>query len=363
MAQRRDNAIDIIKGLGILAVVIGHSGCPATLRTIIYMVHMPLFFLASGYLLQEERLHDTGRFVRGKIRSLYVPFLKYALPVLFLHNLLIKAGIMSTEYGAKYYDLGTMLQELVLRCFFLEVHGEALLGTYWFLQALFFGYILLAFSYSRFAKMRMRSPGTKAFALLLLSALLISVVHHLLPSIRTVCLYRICLGGAFIWIGHMIRQKAHAPWHILVALLAFTGMFFLHPASMKEQSYLLDYLSILISGTCGFLLLLKASHAIDHAKSSILLAASRLLSYLGRKSFYIMTFHFLSFKAVSLLIVLSHGWKDFSLVGMHPCVSAVKGSLWWIAYSAAGVVLSLALHRFLSFVHSIISRIFHPQGG
>lgn len=70
-----------------------------------------------------------------------------------------------------------------------------------------------------------------------------------------------------------------------------------------------------------------------------------------------MTFHFLSFKAVSLLIVLSYGWEDFSLVGMHPCISTVRGSLWWIAYSAAGVVLSLASHRFLSFVHFITNRI------
>ena len=285
MTRRRDNAIDIIKGVGILAVVIGHSGCPATLRTVIYMVHMPLFFLASGYLLQEERLHDTGRFVRGKIKSLYVPFLKYALPVLFFHNLLIKAGIMSTEYGAEYYDLGTTLQELVLRALFLEVHGEALLGTYWFLQALFFGYVLPAFAYSVIAKMRMRSPGAKAFGLLLFSALLISVVHHLFPSIRTVCLYHICLGGSFIWIGHMIRQKAHARWQLFVAHLAFISIFFLHPASMREKSDMWDCISILISGTCGFLLLLRASHAIDRAKPSILMATSRLFSYLEGSPF------------------------------------------------------------------------------
>lgn len=126
---------------------------------------------------------------------------------------------------------------------------------------------------------------------------------------------------------------------------------------MREKSDMWDCISILISGTCGFLLLLRASHAIDRAKPSILMATSRLFSYLGRKSFYIMTFHFLSFKAVSLLIVLSYGWEDFSLVGMHPCISTIRESLWWIAYSAAGVVLSLASHRFLSFVHFITNRI------
>lgn len=363
--QRRDNAIDIIKGMGILAVVIGHSGCPDTLRTIIYMVHMPLFFLASGYFLKEERLCNPVSFIKGKIKSLYVPFLKYALPILFLHNLLINMGIMSTEYGAKYYTPGTLVQELILRVAFLEVHGEALLGTYWFIQALFFGYVLLALVYSKIDKMRIHSPGAKTFAFLLLSSLLISVMHHLCPSLKTVCLYRICMGGTFIWTGRMIRQKAYTHRNLLLALLAFVSVFFLHPASMKEKSDLTDCISILMSGTCGFLLLLKVSHVIDSAKSSIIMAVSNLFSYLGRKSFYIMTFHFLSFKAISLLIVLYYGWGDFTLVGMHPYITAVRGTSWWIAYSVAGVTLSLALHHLISFIakyiHFIISKKEQPR--
>ena len=99
---------------------------------------MPLFFLASGFFLKEDRLLDMVSFAKGKIKSLYVPFIKYAIPILFLHNLLINVGIMSTEYGAQYYNMGTLVQELILRVVFMEVHGEALLGTYWFIQALFF---------------------------------------------------------------------------------------------------------------------------------------------------------------------------------------------------------------------------------
>ncbi len=361
MTQGRDNTIDIIKGLGILAVVIGHSGCPATLRTIIYMVHMPLFFLASGYFLKEERLSNPVNFVKGKIKSLYVPFIKYAIPVLLLHNLLIHLGIMSTEYGAKYYDLGTLMQELVLRVVFLEVHSEALLGTYWFIQALFFGYVMLAFLFSKMVKMRVHSPGTKTFVFFLLSTLIISATRTLYPGLKTVCLYRICMGGTFIWIGHMIRQKTYTRWQLPVALLAFVSVFFLHPASMKEKSDLLDCISILISGTCGFLLLQKVSHAIDAARLSVLAGVSRLLSYLGRKSFYIMTFHFLSFKAVSLLIVLYYGWEDFDLIGMHPYITAVRGSLWWVAYSVAGVALSLALHNFISFIDKNIRSIVQKE--
>ena len=357
MAVTRDKSIDILKGIGIIMVVVGHSGCPDTLRTIIYMVHMPLFFLASGYFLKEDRLLDMVSFAKGKIKSLYVPFIKYAIPILFLHNLLINVGIMSTEYGAQYYNMGTLVQELILRVVFMEVHGEALLGTYWFIQALFFGYILFAAVYSIIAKMHVHSPGAWTFTFLWFSALLISVIHHLDPGIKTVCLYRICMGSSFIWVGHMIRQKVCTRWHLLVALLVFSSIFIIHPASMKEQSYLQDCVSILVSGTCGFLLLHRFSKAIDNAKSSIMMSISRLLSYIGRKSFYIMTFHFLSFKAVSLLIVLFYRWEDFALVGMHPYITAVKGTQWWMVYSVSGVILSLVLHSLISFLKLHIIRI------
>ena len=51
--QNRDNAIDIAKGIGILLVIVGHTGgLPAhsTVHHFIYSFHMPLFMFASGFI-------------------------------------------------------------------------------------------------------------------------------------------------------------------------------------------------------------------------------------------------------------------------------------------------------------------------
>ena len=348
----RDNAIDILKGIGILLVIIGHSGCPSMLRILIYMIHMPLFFLASGYFLNVERLADTHNYIKRKIKSLYIPFLKYALPFLFLHNLLIKIGVMTTEYGARYYNFTTTLTELMLRCIFMEVHDEALLGTYWFVQALFFSHILLAFTYSMLSKKRIR--GRISFLAFLALALLISYAHYLYPNIKTVCLYRICMGVVFIWIGHILRKKTYKNRHILLAFIVFVITFIIHPASMKEQSDMYDCVSLLISGSCGFILLLRLSQCINKIRGYFLSKIPLLLSCMGKQSFYIMTFHFLSFKAVSLLVILYYGWDDFSLIGMHPCIASVRETYWWIVYSLAGIILSLAIHSTISFIEKNI---------
>ena len=47
LTDRRDVSIDIIKGLGIFCVVAGH--CSAPITKFVYLFHMAIFFIASGY--------------------------------------------------------------------------------------------------------------------------------------------------------------------------------------------------------------------------------------------------------------------------------------------------------------------------
>lgn len=45
--KNRNISIDIIKGIGIILMVGGHCGMPFT--HFIYLFHMAIFFMASGY--------------------------------------------------------------------------------------------------------------------------------------------------------------------------------------------------------------------------------------------------------------------------------------------------------------------------
>lgn len=55
--KERNVTIDIMKGIGIILMVVGHSGYPSFLRNFIYTFHMPLFFMISGYLITESKLN------------------------------------------------------------------------------------------------------------------------------------------------------------------------------------------------------------------------------------------------------------------------------------------------------------------
>lgn len=75
--RNREPWIDVVKGLGIVAVVVGHVTFNHALVTQIFMFHMPLFFALGGYL------HDAARpqraYALAKARSLLVPYACFLL--------------------------------------------------------------------------------------------------------------------------------------------------------------------------------------------------------------------------------------------------------------------------------------------
>lgn len=52
MVSNRDVSIDVMRGKGILSMFVGHCVIHDLLHKFIYMWHMPLFFIASGYFLE-----------------------------------------------------------------------------------------------------------------------------------------------------------------------------------------------------------------------------------------------------------------------------------------------------------------------
>lgn len=57
----RDENWDVVKGLGILLVIMGHSNLPATIYYGIYAFHMPLFFIVSGIFFSDRKTVWGGK--------------------------------------------------------------------------------------------------------------------------------------------------------------------------------------------------------------------------------------------------------------------------------------------------------------
>ena len=80
MYLSRLDYIDIMKGIGIILVVLGHISYNSILITWIYSFHMPLFFLISGFLFYKSR---KDGFIKRKLVGLLTPYFCFSLLTYF----------------------------------------------------------------------------------------------------------------------------------------------------------------------------------------------------------------------------------------------------------------------------------------
>lgn len=79
--KQRDLTIDISKGIGIILVVIGHltifSQSFTDVTESIYLFHMPLFFILSGFYCKPSQ--DFQTYMSNKTKRLFTPFFFYCV--------------------------------------------------------------------------------------------------------------------------------------------------------------------------------------------------------------------------------------------------------------------------------------------
>ena len=78
--SRRLEWMDVAKGIAIILMVVGHTSIPKSLSDFIWTFHMPLFFIASGWLTSWNK-NTAQSFIRNKSKNLLLPFFSYSMIV------------------------------------------------------------------------------------------------------------------------------------------------------------------------------------------------------------------------------------------------------------------------------------------
>lgn len=121
----RDDRIDILKGIAIFMVVLGHIQPPQKVVDFIYAFHMPLFMFLSGctfYGSFQKRLKNMDawrafvQYMLVRIRSLLLPFAAWSmLRSLFYKQSLNPVLSMQTHFDALWF-LPTLFGILLMAC-------------------------------------------------------------------------------------------------------------------------------------------------------------------------------------------------------------------------------------------------------
>lgn len=138
--RKRIQWIDIVKGVGICLMVIGHAdGAPPYVKLWIYGFHMPLFFIMAGYvygMFDEIKFQKLGFKYMLKVKSK-----AYLRPYfwLFCINLLVQTFLELLRYRSK-YEPKRILYYLLAGIYAHDTNMPNC-APLWFLTCLFVSYI------------------------------------------------------------------------------------------------------------------------------------------------------------------------------------------------------------------------------
>lgn len=260
-AKQRDISIDIAKGIGIILVVYGHLACPVARE--IFLFHMPLFFLLSGYFFSaKDSLRD---FLVKKSKALLLPaILFYILSFLYSFVLSGKDSILSYFHSLSY---------------FLEPNG-----VIWFLVALYYIF-LICYVIEKYIHSNILKYGI---------ALIITIIGYLLAENKIFFLYlpQAFIGYTFFYLGYQIKKydffhnKRAYYYMILISLIGYSiGVIFHVSTDIALLEISPSYVLFLFPALAGIFLTVYLSQYLSYK------LGTNWLAYLGEQSLLIMCVH------------------------------------------------------------------------
>lgn len=364
--MKRDTIISIAKGIAIILMVIAHAEAPGWLCNFIFEFHMPLFFITAGYFFSTKYLNDEATFVKKRIKGLYIPFVKWSVFFLIIHNWMFDIGILNEVYGNESggvlhpWSWHQMQQNLWNIFTAMGGYDAFLCGAFWFFRGLFVASILYLIIYkvldsslSRIPKIS-RIPGVFSYIPYFICLIMLLLCGwKTWEGLKVINLvqggYRDMMGCFFFGIGFIFRQfvdryrnlVSHyysSVWTtIIFAFVVFIFSKYL-TANMNWRSSFQQFLSLPVPAILGFLMTYNISTWIDNYDNRL----KRSLVYIGDHTLNIFIFHIVSYKVVSLIKIWYYG-LDIRQIGCHMVIHDYsQQDYFWILYTIAGVGLPLA---------------------
>lgn len=329
--------VDVAKALAIIIMVACHAGQPSTyFSNFIGWFHMPVFFFLSGFCFKEKYLDVPLEYLKRKIKGIWWPFLKYNLFFLLIHNLLVRYGLIDDDLFSIYFSLKRLVAYLIMWDW-----DHIMLGGYWFIHDLFFATIAI-YVLIKFLKKRVWIGIVCGLALCTL-LMYFEMDFFRLINPRFFMVVSIMLAGyCFKFYKKPLILNSYGE---ICALLLLVACSFGRGVCLLNFRFwdILPYFILSIVGSLFLTSLGDRITRIDDTKS---------FQYIGKNTMAILTWHFLSFKLITLLRITVEGLPLEELTSFP----VIKGGYWWIAYLIAGIAVPLGISKLSNYANDIIRK-------
>ena len=260
--------IDVFKGIGIIAVVVGHIW-DGLISRMIYVFHMPLFFFISGYL--SKPVMDYRAFFTKKVKSLIIPYIVY----------------LSLLYMAFHGFPELTLKRIAINIARPIIGGRFLggtLGVFWFVTCLFLTQQIMNYLLVKFER--------KTVLCIMIFFLVLSYINALVfPEFWLPWDANVVLASAPIYyIGYTFKKKVFKLNNIIIfiGIILVCGFTYLYPNNfydMKKAIYGYPFITFISS----ILLILGVKIAAEYLAEREIF--EKPIAELGKASMVIMYLH------------------------------------------------------------------------
>lgn len=344
--EKHNNIIAIVKGLAIMLVVIGHTAYTdeyTHFGSFVYLFHVPLFFVVSGYCFKKKYLDDKSSFLLKRIKGLYLPFIKWQILFLLVHNTFFTLNIYSVTTDDVLYnwqDVFNNLQRII--CFDTT---EKLAGTLWFLPVLFFAslfsfIVIWIISCIKNQKRRPVSLNNKLLVGLILFFIALSIIRFKTRnfglsffSYQTLLASALFVTGCLIKLNKLRLSKIKKQSRFITVSLIFLILCLIaiiHPVNMSKLASWYDILIFYTTTVLGCILLFNFCHLINRTP------LKSVFVYVGTHTLEILIWHCLMFKIISYAKIQYYG-LDFKSLAQVPIITEHNNLVWVILYFIAGM--------------------------
>lgn len=353
---QRNSLIDIMKGIGIIAVVVGHLvptipflGHNIRILQFVYTFHMALFFFCSGYLFKEKYLENPFGYIGNKVKGLYVPFVKYVWLYALTANVLGAMGILDIAgigmSQSKYMNLGDILT-IMINGFGFASPGMFLLA-FWFIPVLFFSMCLFCFVLSKFEHY-MLAGGIMSIVFGILGLYFAEKKSGFQFNLQTMFLIM-----PVIYVGFCVKRQWDKLEKYISIIASFVIAILLYILIVKKdqsidlsRAWIISPFWFYIVTFSGIYMILGISKLLNKSK-----IVTSVFSYIGKNSLHIMAMHVFAIKIVDLIAVTFFGFPREELSKFVYSFDNL-----WPVYYVAGVAMPLGIHWLYENAVSIIKK-------
>lgn len=352
--RKREKSVDILKAMCLIFMVWGHCGFPGT--RFIYLFHMPLFFMASGYLFDKDVMTTRTalkKFFLRKMKSLWLPYVIWNTVFLVLQNFFLKINFYTDNTEVLAYSGSSVQSYITITQFvvkFIKIllfkSGTLFTSAFWFIRTLFvveITFVVLTYilNKTKIKKcFRNLTIGIIAIVFLVFGYFL-SIVHISLMDFSN-CF----VGFTLFWLGTVMREQilVFITRKSFFIVVAFIGLVFLntHGVILLNQNEFTNPAFLLCSAICGWIFILGISKKI-----SLIKKISDFAYHINCSAIDVMALHFIGFKAVAFIQVIIQGLPLYHLA-RFPILDG--SNWWWILYFFAGFFPPLLFYKLRNYI-------------